>query len=149
MRLDPWSVEERSPTDQAQAIAWAQNHHVTPRTNVSVRWPGCKAYEEIESLPYVISRCVLAGAMRIPGAVGAETGIGINRWATRIYGEIETTGLPGLLEQTILAEFTDPENHRGINFGRTDELMVGPLSDREYRLEEIGIRYRKYVAWRL
>jgi hypothetical protein len=128
-------------TDETQAIAWAEKHHVTPLTTVNVSWLNCRP--SAEWVPRAVSGCVLAGALRVPGVVGAETGYGF-RWATKIYGEIETTGL-AWLEQTIRAEFTASP----FTFYGTDELTVEPLSAIKYRQAEIASEYRKYVAWRL
>jgi hypothetical protein len=116
-------------TDEAQAIAWAENHHVTTQTTVKVFWPDCRP--SAEWVPSAVSDSVLAGALRVPGVVGADTGYGF-LWATKIYGVIETIEL-AWLEQAIRAEFTASP----YTFG-TDELTVEPLTADRYRVSEVG-----------
>lgn len=127
--------------DETQAVAWAEKHHVTPLTTVNVSWKDCRP--SAEWVPRVVSGCVLAGALRVPAVVGAETGFGFIGWATKIFGEIGTIGLPWL-EQAIRAEFTISP----FTFDGTDELMIEPLSAIKYRKAEIASEYTKYVAWR-
>jgi hypothetical protein len=126
-------------TDEAQAIAWAENHHVTTQTTVKVSWPDCRP--SAAWVPSAISDCVLTGALRVPGVVGADTGYGFS-WATKIYGKVETIEL-AWLEQAIRAEFTASP----YTFG-TDELRVEPLTADRYRVSEVASEYTKYVAWR-
>jgi hypothetical protein len=132
--------------DQAQAVAWAKNHHATPMTTVAVRWPG--SFISPDSWLYnAIAPCVVRGCLRVGEVLGVETGNSMLGWATGLYTRTEQQALTEDTLASLGSAIKSELANSPFNLG--SGVVAEPMSAQDYRVATMMSNYeRRYVGWR-